>query len=60
MSSRTQDGLIIPPGWLCYLAPELMRCLKVHVEPDKEHLTFSKASDVYAFGYVEVEIYSNK
>lgn len=47
---RSQDGLIIPPGWLCYLAPEIMRHLRVHVKPDDEHLPFSKASDVYAFG----------
>lgn len=60
MFYRTQDGLIIPPGWLCYLAPELMRSLKVHIKPDDEHLPFSKASDVYAFGYAKLKIYSNK
>ncbi|KAK7571924.1 hypothetical protein V9T40_014396 [Parthenolecanium corni] len=54
--NRTQDGLIIPPGWLCYLAPELMRSLKVHIKPDDEHLPFSKASDVYAFGTVWYEL----
>jgi len=47
---RTQDGLIVPPGWLCYLAPELVRNLRVHQRPEEEDLPFSKASDVYAFG----------
>ncbi|XP_065202986.1 kinase suppressor of Ras 2 [Planococcus citri] len=54
--NRTQDGLIIPPGWLCYLAPEIMRSLRVHVKPDDEQLPFSKASDVYAFGTVWYEL----
>lgn len=54
--NRTQDGLIIPPGWLCYLAPEIMRNLRVHIKPDDEHLPFSKASDVYAFGTVWYEL----
>ncbi|XKL63629.1 hypothetical protein PGB90_005993 [Kerria lacca] len=54
--NRNQDGLIIPPGWLCYLSPEIMRNLRVHVKPDDEHLPFSKASDVYAFGTVWYEL----
>ena len=45
----------IPKGWLCYLAPEIMRSLKVH--PDEgEDLPFTKASDVYAFGTVWYEL----
>lgn len=41
------DSLGIPPGWLCYLAPELIRALTPHASL---HLPFSKATDVYAFG----------
>ncbi|XP_022164077.1 kinase suppressor of Ras 1 [Myzus persicae] len=54
--NRTQDGLIVPPGWLCYLAPELVRNLRVHQRPEEEDLPFSKASDVYAFGTVWYEL----
>lgn len=43
------DSLGIPPGWLCYLAPELIRSLHADQDHDEE-LPFSKASDVYAFG----------
>lgn len=48
-------GLGVPTGWLCYLAPELMRCLK-SCKPDKEILPFSAASDVYSFGTVWYEL----
>ncbi|RVE39992.1 hypothetical protein evm_015358 [Chilo suppressalis] len=41
------DSLGIPAGWLCYLAPELVRALRPHASL---HLPFSKATDVYAFG----------
>ncbi len=49
-SSRRTDALSIPPGWLCYLAPEVMRCLKAHNE-ENDQLPFTMASDVYSFGY---------
>jgi kinase suppressor of Ras 2 len=48
-------GLGIPQGWLCYLAPELVRNLKPY-RPLDEDLPFSKASDVYAFGTVWYEL----
>lgn len=46
---RNSDSLGIPPGWLCYLAPEIMRSLRAH-QPHDNELPFSKASDVYSFG----------
>lgn len=48
-------GLGIPQGWLCYLAPELIRRLLPY-RPTDEDLPFSKASDVYAFGTVWYEL----
>lgn len=48
-------GLGVPNGWLCYLAPELMRAL-MPVKPTEEILPFSKASDVYSFGTVWYEL----
>ncbi|XP_052753234.1 kinase suppressor of Ras 2 [Galleria mellonella] len=47
------DSLGIPPGWLCYLAAELVRALRPHASL---HLPFSKATDVYAFGTVWYEL----
>ncbi|KAL1488616.1 hypothetical protein ABEB36_014419 [Hypothenemus hampei] len=49
------ESLSIPPGWLCYLAPEVMRALDAHRFQEKE-LPFSKATDVYAFGTVWYEL----
>lgn len=48
-------GLGIPCGWLCYLAPELIRNLKPHT-PTNEDLPFTKASDAYAFGSIWYEL----
>ena len=48
-------GLGVPIGWLCYLAPELMRCL-MPSKPSDEILPFSPASDVYSFGTVWYEL----
>lgn len=39
----------IPRGWIYYLAPEIVR--KMIPEVDEDQLPFSKAADVYAFGY---------
>ncbi|XP_050684918.1 kinase suppressor of Ras 2 [Leptidea sinapis] len=47
------DSLGIPSGWLCYLAPELVRALRPHASL---HLPFSKQTDVYAFGTVWYEL----
>lgn len=49
------ESLSIPPGWLCYLAPEIMRSLDAHRFQEKE-LPFSQGSDVYAFGTVWYEL----
>ncbi|XP_075145551.1 kinase suppressor of ras [Haematobia irritans] len=48
-------GLGVPLGWLCYLAPELMRCL-MPSKPTDEILPFTAASDVYSFGTVWYEL----
>ncbi|XP_033119345.1 kinase suppressor of Ras 1-like isoform X3 [Anneissia japonica] len=52
--NKREDCLQIPKNWLCYLAPELIKALKVK-DIDGE-LPFSKASDVYAFGTVWYEL----
>ncbi|CAG7725228.1 unnamed protein product [Allacma fusca] len=54
-SNRQGDCLSIPPGWLPYLAPEIMKNLRVTQKNDNE-LPFSKASDTYAFGTVWYEL----
>ncbi len=46
----------IPAGWLCYLAPELIRELRVVQQTRGEDLPFTRASDVYAFGTVWYEL----
>ncbi|ELU07085.1 hypothetical protein CAPTEDRAFT_228240 [Capitella teleta] len=51
--NRKGEWLSIPPGWLCYLAPEVIRSLQAFNHMD---LPFSKASDVYAFGTVWYEL----
>ncbi|XP_014471877.1 PREDICTED: kinase suppressor of Ras 2 isoform X2 [Dinoponera quadriceps] len=54
--NRKGDGLSIPPGWLCYLAPEIVRRLRPQQNRDQEELPFTAASDVYAFGTVWYEL----
>lgn len=46
---RRKNELRIPRGWIYYLAPEIVR--KMSPEVDDDQLPFSKAADVYAFGY---------
>lgn len=53
--SYCELGLGIPSGWLCYLAPELMRKLTSY-RPVDEDLPFSKSSDIFAFGTVWYEL----
>lgn len=48
-------GLGIPSGWLCYLAPELIKKLTSYRPMDGD-LPFSKASDIFAFGTVWYEL----
>ncbi|XP_014246449.1 kinase suppressor of Ras 2 [Cimex lectularius] len=54
--TRKGDGLSIPPGWLCYLAPEIVRNLRAHQKPEEDDLPFSQATDIYAFGTVWYEL----
>jgi len=55
VSDISSDCMSIPAGWLCYLAPEIMRALKVQQEVG-EDLPFTRASDVYAFGTIWYEM----
>lgn len=48
---RKGEWLTIPKGWLCYLAPEVIRSLKAGSRQENDNLPFSRASDIYAFGY---------
>lgn len=41
--------LRIPHGWIYYLAPEIVK--QMSPEVDEDQLPFSKAADVYAFGF---------
>ncbi|XP_045582757.1 kinase suppressor of Ras 2 isoform X4 [Procambarus clarkii] len=53
--SRRGNWLSIPPGWLCYLSPEVMRNLRV-VQKQDDGLPFTTYSDVYGFGTVWYEL----
>ncbi|XP_068211668.1 kinase suppressor of Ras 1-like isoform X3 [Palaemon carinicauda] len=53
--SRRGNWLSIPPGWLCYLSPEVMRNLRV-VQKQEDSLPFTTYSDVYGFGTVWYEL----
>lgn len=48
VSLRRENKLRIQNGWLCHLAPEIIRQLSPDTEEDK--LPFSKHSDVFALG----------
>nr|XP_022344965.1 kinase suppressor of Ras 2-like isoform X4 [Crassostrea virginica] len=52
--NRKGDWLHISPGWLCYLSPEVIRCL--HSGRSKVDLPFSEKSDIYAFGTIWYEL----
>ena len=46
--------MVIPNGWLGYLAPELITSLRIGTEGNTDmELPFTAKSDVYAFGYVK-------
>jgi len=53
--SDTLNCLSIPAGWLCYLAPEVIRQLRIH-QKGTDDLPFTRSSDVYAFGTVWYEL----
>ena len=54
-----RECMSIPKGWLCYLAPEIMRALRV-VPDEGEDLPFTKSSDVFGFGTVWFELLTNE
>ncbi|KAL2095726.1 hypothetical protein ACEWY4_007874 [Coilia grayii] len=51
---RREDQLKLPHGWICYLAPEIVRRMGPGV--NENCLPFSKAADVYAFGTIWYEL----
>ncbi|XP_072163668.1 kinase suppressor of Ras 2-like isoform X2 [Diadema setosum] len=55
---KTQkDTLLIPDGWLCYLAPELITSLGISNDGNADmELPFTEKSDIYAFGTVWYEL----
>uniref|UniRef100_A0A8D0X2F5 Kinase suppressor of Ras 2 n=1 Tax=Sus scrofa TaxID=9823 RepID=A0A8D0X2F5_PIG len=56
--SRRDDKLRIQNGWLCHLAPEIIRQLSPDTEEDK--LPFSKHSDVFALGTIWYELHARE
>ncbi|XP_006865527.1 PREDICTED: kinase suppressor of Ras 2 [Chrysochloris asiatica] len=57
-AGRREDKLRIQNGWLCHLAPEIIRQLSPDTEEDK--LPFSKHSDVFAFGTIWYELHARE
>ncbi|XP_028856021.1 kinase suppressor of Ras 1 isoform X3 [Denticeps clupeoides] len=51
---RRENELKLPHGWICYLAPEIVRRMTPGSYEDS--LPFSKAADVYAFGTIWYEL----
>ncbi|XP_017601971.1 PREDICTED: kinase suppressor of Ras 2 [Corvus brachyrhynchos] len=56
--SRRENKLRIQNGWLCHLAPEIIRQLSPDTEEDK--LPFSKHSDVFALGTIWYELHARE
>ncbi|KAM8960193.1 kinase suppressor of Ras 2 isoform 5-T5 [Pelodytes ibericus] len=57
-AGRRENKLRIPNGWLCHLAPEIIRQLSPDTEEDK--LPFSKLSDVFALGTIWYELHARE
>lgn len=57
--SKKDDWLSVPRGWLCYLAPEIIRALKA-LQHSNMDLPFTQKSDLYAFGTVWYELLCNE
>ncbi|MFT7803336.1 kinase suppressor of Ras 1-like isoform X3 [Arapaima gigas] len=51
---RRENELKLPHGWICYLAPEIVR--RMGPGNDEDRLPFSNAADVYAFGTIWYEL----
>ncbi|XP_034034659.1 kinase suppressor of Ras 1 isoform X2 [Thalassophryne amazonica] len=51
---RRENKLKLPHGWICYLAPEIVR--KMSPGSNEDRLPFSNAADVYAFGTIWYEL----
>ncbi|MFT7800244.1 kinase suppressor of Ras 1-like isoform X1 [Arapaima gigas] len=51
---RRDNELRLPRGWICYLAPEIVRRMRPGSTEDR--LPFSSAADVYAFGTIWYEM----
>ncbi|XP_059146950.1 kinase suppressor of Ras 2-like isoform X2 [Physella acuta] len=56
--SKKDNWLSVPKGWLCYLAPEIIRSLKA-LKQTQSDLPFTNKSDLYAFGTVWYELLCN-
>ncbi|XP_011632952.2 LOW QUALITY PROTEIN: kinase suppressor of Ras 2 [Pogonomyrmex barbatus] len=52
---RRNNELNVPPNWLCYLAPEIVRQLRP-ISRGLDRLPFSMHSDTYAFGTIWYEL----
>nr|XP_043898133.1 kinase suppressor of Ras 1 isoform X2 [Solea senegalensis] len=50
---RRENKLKLPHGWICYLAPEIVRRMS---PGNEDRLPFSTAADVYAFGTIWYEL----
>ncbi|RMC06040.1 hypothetical protein DUI87_17585 [Hirundo rustica rustica] len=57
-AGRRENRLRIQNGWLCHLAPEIIRQLSPDTEEDK--LPFSKHSDVFALGTIWYELHARE
>ncbi|KAM9729192.1 kinase suppressor of Ras 1-like isoform 2-T2 [Menidia menidia] len=51
---RRENKLKLPHGWICYLAPEIVR--RMSPGNNEDRLPFSNAADVYAFGTIWYEL----
>ncbi|KAJ3589326.1 hypothetical protein NHX12_010171 [Muraenolepis orangiensis] len=51
---RRENRLKLPHGWICYLAPEIVR--RMSPGNNEDRLPFSAAADVYAFGTIWYEL----
>ncbi|KAM8797688.1 kinase suppressor of Ras 2 [Eudromia elegans] len=57
-AGRRENKLRIQNGWLCHLAPEIIRQLSPDTAEDK--LPFSKHSDVFALGTIWYELHARE